>query len=121
MKYKTIISTISFSLISMFYVSSASAGPTYLNVRVAPECGKWGVSPGAQHCRVRGSSVGMPGGTAYFKCEGGRVRTRGVGIDTQFCGRSIFCPHMKTIGSPDSNTQFFLVKKGGVKCTVIYN
>jgi hypothetical protein len=122
MKYKSIISTISFLLSSMFYVSSASAGPTYLNVRVAPECGTWEVSPGAQHCRVRGPSSGKSGGTAYFKCVGGGNGKGGVGIDTQSCGRTIFSHHItKTNGLPGAPSKHSIrVTKGVAMCTVTH-
>jgi hypothetical protein len=93
MKYKSIISAISFLLISMFYVASASAGPTYLNVEMPKECGTWEVSPGAQHCSVRGPASGKAGVDAAFKCRGGGNGKGGVGIDTQHCGRIIFSHH----------------------------
>jgi hypothetical protein len=89
MNHKSIIRLISFLLISMFYVASASAGPTYLNVEMPKECGTWKVSPGAQHCSVRGPSSGK-GGKMYFKCVGGGNGKGGVGIDTKNCGRIIF-------------------------------
>jgi hypothetical protein len=118
MKYKSIISTISFLLISMFYVSSASAGPTYLNVSVASECGTWEVSPGAQHCRVRGPSSGKSSDTAYFKCVGGGNGKGGVGIDTQSCGRIIFSHHRRETGSAGGTKHSIRVTTGVAMCTV---
>ena len=90
MKNKSIISLISFFFLSMFYVGSASAGPTYLNVKMPQECGFWKVAPGAQHCIVRGPSNGKAGKDTAFKCVGGGNGKGGVGINTQHCGQIIF-------------------------------
>ena len=38
MNYKSIVSLISFCLLSTFYVPSASAGPTYVNVEIQKYC-----------------------------------------------------------------------------------
>jgi hypothetical protein len=98
MKYKSIISTISFLLISMFYVASASAGPTYLNVEMPKECGTWKVSPGTQHCSVRGPASGKAGVDTAFKCWGGGNGKGGVGLDTQHCGRIRFSHEQQGAG-----------------------
>jgi hypothetical protein len=93
MKYKSIISTISFLLISMFYVASASAGPTYLNVKMPKECGTWELGPNAHYCSVRGPSSGEAGVNTSFKCVGGG-NGKGIAVlDTAHCGRIVFAHH----------------------------
>jgi hypothetical protein len=115
MKYKSIISLISFLLISMFYVASASAGPTYLNVEMPKECGTWKVSPGAQHCSVRGPASGKAGVDTAFKCWGGGNGKGGVGIDTQHCGRVIFSHHVAGVGQIRHSVR---VTTGTAQCTM---
>jgi hypothetical protein len=86
MKNKSIISLISFFLLSMFYVASANAGPTYVNVEVPKECGTWKVLTYPQHCMISGPSSGKAGKATIIKCVGGGNGKGGVGIETQRCG-----------------------------------
>jgi hypothetical protein len=73
MKNKPIVSAITFLLISMFYVNSASAGPTYVNIKIPKECGKWKYdSSVSHHCAGTGKGKYVKAGTkGAFKCVGG--------------------------------------------------
>jgi hypothetical protein len=93
MKYKSIVSTISFLLISMFYVASASAGPTYLNVEVPKACGFWKVVR-HKHCSVRGGADGL-GGQVRFKCVGRGNRMGTAEVQTKNCGHIAFITAVK--------------------------
>jgi hypothetical protein len=85
MNHKSIISLISLFFVSMFYVSSASAGPTYVNIKVPTECGTW-EHKGHQHCPFyNGGGVG--GKTAAFRCVGGGNGKSTTTIKTQHCGQ----------------------------------
>ena len=116
MNHKSIIRLISFLLISMFYVASASAGPTYLNVEMPKECGTWKVSPGAQHCSVRGPSSGKAGVDTSFKCVGGGNGKGGVGINTQHCPQTIFSHHVYMDTSLINTVHTIYVSKGSAMC-----
>ena len=70
MKNKSIISLISFFFLSMFYVGSASAGPTYISLYVPLKCGTWKFV-GHQHCPPKGKASGKAGSTAHMRCVGG--------------------------------------------------
>jgi hypothetical protein len=70
MNNKSIFSLISFFLLSMFYVASANAGPTYISLYVPLKCGTWKVV-GHQHCPAKGKASGKAGSTAYMRCVGG--------------------------------------------------
>jgi hypothetical protein len=93
MKYKSIISAITFLLISMFYVASASAGPTDINVEMPKECGTWNVPSGDRMCRLRGPASGKAGVDVAFKCWGGGHGSGAVILDTQHCSRLVFKHH----------------------------
>jgi hypothetical protein len=87
MKNKPIVSAITFLLISMFYVASASAGPTYINVDMPKECGTWKVLPSTSHyCSVRGPASGKAGVDTSFKCWGGGNGKGGMALEAQHCG-----------------------------------
>jgi hypothetical protein len=61
MNDKPIVSAITFLLISMFYVASASAGPTYMWAAMPKTCGNFDISRGSQDCLVRGPRSGKAG------------------------------------------------------------
>jgi hypothetical protein len=87
MNNKSIISLIAFFFLSMFYVASASAGPTYINVDMPKECGTWKVLPAtSHHCSVRGPASGKAGVDTAFKCWGGGNGKGGMALDAQHCG-----------------------------------
>jgi hypothetical protein len=85
MKNKSIISLISFLLVSIFYVASASAANTYVNIKVPTECGTW-KHIAHNHCPFyNGGGVG--GKTAAFRCVGGGNGKSTTTIKTQHCGQ----------------------------------
>jgi hypothetical protein len=93
MKYKSIISTISFLLISMFYVSSASAQingtSAALYVELPDGCGAY-ERMSNKHCPLieNKASVWIKGhDTLIFKCKGGGDHRSVTSIMTQYCGR----------------------------------
>jgi hypothetical protein len=67
MNNKSIISLISFLILSMFYVPSASAGAISLSVDIPKECGAWS-SEVHQQCRTVGRASGKAGSGANFRC-----------------------------------------------------
>jgi hypothetical protein len=119
MKNKSIISLVSFFLLSMLYVAPAIAGATYLNVYIPKECGNWKVAPGAQHCIVRGRSSGEAGGDAAFKCVGGGNGKGGVGINTQHCPQTIFSHHVYAGPSLVHTMHTIYVSKGSASCFTV--
>jgi hypothetical protein len=70
MNNKSIISLIAFFFLSMFYVASASAGPTYISLYVPLKCGTWKFA-GHQHCPPNGKASGKAGSYAHMRCVGG--------------------------------------------------
>jgi hypothetical protein len=87
---KSIISAITFLLMSMFYVASASAGPTYLNMEIPKECGKAHTLLTAHHCPLdRAEDVGNKdrNTTLVFKCVGGGNGRAVTSFKTPKCGR----------------------------------
>jgi hypothetical protein len=84
MHNKSIFSLISFFLLSMFYVSSASAGPTYINIKMSKECGAWENAGNAHHCWALNTNKGKAGKRASFKCS--------RGADGVFAIKSENCP-----------------------------
>jgi hypothetical protein len=93
MKYKSIISAISFLLISMFYVASAAAQingtSAHLYVALPHGCGAY-ERMSNKHCPLLDSrSIGYPKGhdTIVFKCKGGGDDRSVTSIMTQYCGR----------------------------------
>jgi hypothetical protein len=67
MNHKSIISSISFFLLSIFYVASASGSVT-INVDIPKECGAW---KQIENNACRGQSSGKAGHNAKFVCAGG--------------------------------------------------
>ena len=56
----------------MFYVAPASAGPTYVNVKIPPQCGTWTYMPAkSRNCAVIGDGKKVKARKASFKCDGG--------------------------------------------------
>jgi hypothetical protein len=104
MKYKSIISTVSFLLISMFYVNSASAGPTYLNIEIPKECGKKHTLLTAHHCPLQRAIKAKDKNkntTLVFKCVGGGNNRAVTSFKTPKCGRvtvTTFRKHLFTTG-----------------------
>jgi hypothetical protein len=87
MKNKSIISAITFLLISMFYVNSASAGPTYINIIIPKDCGKYSVM-GHQHCpRKRTETSTTRADVLVFPCVGGGNGRSVTSVKTASCGR----------------------------------
>jgi hypothetical protein len=90
MKNKTIISAITFLLISMFYVNSASAGPTWLNIEIPIQCGKPHTLLTAHHCplkRAPNAGDSKKNTTLVFKCVGGGNNRAVTSFKTPKCGR----------------------------------
>jgi hypothetical protein len=73
MKNKSIISLVSFFLLSMLYVAPAIAGPTYVNITIPKKCGEWKYdSSVSHHCAGTGKGKYVKAGTkGAFKCVGG--------------------------------------------------
>jgi hypothetical protein len=83
MNNKSIFSLISFFLLSMFYVASASAGPTYVNIKIPKECGTWKKIITNSHNCAAGPVVSGVGGTAKFICGDGGDGKGKLMIQTQ--------------------------------------
>jgi hypothetical protein len=95
MHNKSIFSLISFFLLSMFYVSSASAAARefiYVKVEMPKECGAWEIAPKARHCIVNDfGNKGKAGMKGHFRCEPKSNKDPGVfGINSQGCGKVKF-------------------------------
>jgi hypothetical protein len=89
MNNKSIISLISFLLVSMFYVASASAGPTYLNIEIPITCGKPHKLLSNQHCplqRAINGNIQARNTTLVFKCVGGKTSLPVASFKTRKCG-----------------------------------
>jgi hypothetical protein len=87
MNHKSIISLISFFLLSMFYVASANAGPTYVNIKIPKVCGAWKYNASrSQHCAGTGNGNDVPAGTkGTFRCVGGVNGVRYLSIEMANC------------------------------------
>jgi hypothetical protein len=84
MKYKSIISTVSFLLFSLFYVNSASAAMTYVLFKVNDACGKSIVMPNNHHC----TNTERNGQDLLFQCINGTDGRGVMSIKTANCGRT---------------------------------
>jgi hypothetical protein len=121
MPNKSIISLISFFLLSMFYVASASGSGVYANiiVEMPKKCGAWSVVDGMDQCRIKGSNKsykhGKPGDDARFTCWGGRQNKARVRIDTSYCGPITFT-HSKVKYQRRALRHTVEVIKGDARC-----
>jgi hypothetical protein len=73
----------------MFYVNSASAGPTYLNIEIPKECGKKHTLLTAHHCplqRAINAKNKNKNTTLVFKCVGGGNNRSVTSFVTPECG-----------------------------------
>jgi hypothetical protein len=107
MHNKSIFSLISFFLLSMFYVSSASAGPTYINIKMSKECGAWENAGNAHHCWALNTNKGKAGKRASFKCS--------RGADGVFAIKSENCPMAVISHTSHAKGRDVHVKKGWCK------
>ena len=95
MQSKSIFSLISFCLNSMFFVPSASAGPTHVNIVVAQACGEVRATQ-SRTCNLRslasGNRKGVRGWEGSIACDGVDTRTSVSGsgsftLKTAKCGQ----------------------------------
>jgi hypothetical protein len=95
MNHKSIISLISFFLLSMFYVASANAGPTYINVEVPKVCGAWKYNASrSHHCAGTGKGKDVSAGTkGTFRCVGGGNGRGNLMIEMENCPTVIWRTH----------------------------
>jgi Pyruvate/2-oxoacid:ferredoxin oxidoreductase delta subunit len=114
MHNKSIFSLISFFLLSMFYVSSASAGPKYINIKMSKECGAWENAGNAHHCWALNTNKGKAGKRASFKCSAGYE----AGV---FAIKMKYCP-MAVISVEGSGRLVHVTNgwcAGGASCTSV--
>ena len=114
MNHKSIISLISFFLVTMFYVAPARAGWLTLNVEVPKECGAWAAVNVQQHCFVPGPSRGKGGKHISFECRADTSRGgpgRAV-LETDNCGIIVFITDIK--GSPEARKYYSAPYLGNV-------
>jgi hypothetical protein len=97
MNNKSIITLISFIVLSMFYVAPASARALYLNVEVPKECGAWEDVPVRDHCVTRGPSRGKAGKNIRYECQGDIMYGNGRAVlETGKCGTIVFITAIPT-------------------------
>ena len=125
MKNKPIVSAITFLLISMFYVNSASAGPTYVNIKIPKECGKWKYdSSVSHHCAGTGKGKYVKAGTkGAFKCVGGGNGKGNLMIEMANCPTVIWGTHNQDMPSIYGKTTTHRMKllKGKAERAKRYN
>ena len=92
MNNKSIFSLISFFLLSLFFVPSASAGPTYVNIEIPKKCGAWNYKPSSSHhCAGTGRGKRVKAGTnGTFKCVGGDNGKGNLVIEMFNCPTVVF-------------------------------
>jgi hypothetical protein len=112
MKNKSIISLVSFFLLSMLYVAPAIAGPTYVNITIPKKCGEWKYdSSVSHHCAGTGKGKYVKAGTkGAFKCVGGGNGKGNLTIVLANCPRATWSTENNRDANSRVEHKFYLLE-----------